>query len=120
MLARYFPGKGICYVDSVNSVKQKLKNADIFIRKNRAVCVVKCFNNPVLTGNSPLSVPSNLVNGGAPSIGGSCYIDGGQVRSNCFNNPTLTGDSPSSNPTYIVNGGMPSSTLSCYIDGSHL
>ena len=24
MLARYFPGKGICYVDSV-SVKQKLK-----------------------------------------------------------------------------------------------
>jgi hypothetical protein len=119
MLARYFPGKGLCYVDSIDSVKQKLKNVDTFRRRNRAVCIVKCFDKPILTGDYPLSNSTYNVNGGAPLDPASCYIDGGYVKLNCFNNPTLSGGSTTSVPTYVVNGGGPSSVPTCYINGGY-
>jgi hypothetical protein len=120
MLAKYFPGRGLCYLDSVNNVKQKLKNADTFRRKNRAVCIIKCFNKPTLSGDSPTSIASYLVNGGTPLDGSACYIDGGYIKVTCFDNPILTGNSPSSVPTYMITGGSPSSSPSCYINGGNV
>ena len=118
MLARYFPGKGICYVDSV-SVKQKLKNADMFRRTNRAVCVTKCFNNPILNGGTPSSVPSYFVNGGSPLSNPTCYINTSNPTS-CYNNSILNGGTPSSIPSYFVNGGSSSSSQTCYVSGGHV
>lgn len=121
MLTSYYPGRGLCYLDSVNNAKQKLRNADTFRRKNCKPCtVITCFNSLTLIGGSPSSNPSYFVDAGTPLSNSTCYIDGGYLKSRCFNNPKLFGGFPLSKSKYSMNGGNPVSTAKCYIDGGHL
>jgi hypothetical protein len=120
MLVSYYPGRGLCYIDSVNNAKQKLRNADIFRRTNCKPCtVVTCFNSSTLIGGTPSSSSSYFMDGGTPLSNSTCYTDGGYLKSSCFNNPTLIGGFPLSKSKYSMNGGNPISNPKCYIDGSN-
>jgi len=120
MLASYYPGRGICYIDSVNNAKQKLRNADMFRRTNcKSYTPVICFGNSTLTGGSPSSSSSHFMDGGTPLSNSTCYIDGSYLKSSCFNNSLLSGGFPLSKSKYSMNGGNPASTAKCYIDGSN-